>query len=94
MCKSGCKRNSSCDFLHVILVQGDVNVSDVVEENAYKCAGCENAWTNRNCVVEHMLSNHIVYFCLNCEDWITDKSKVLDKTWSLFDKAGNLRHDV
>ena len=55
--KSGCKRNSSCDFLHVTLVQGDVNVKDV-EENTYKCAGCENAWTKRNCVVEHIISNH------------------------------------
>ena len=27
------------------------------------------------------------YFCLNCDDWVKIKSKVLDENWTLFDKT-------
>ena len=92
--KMGCKRNEVCDFLHVTLTVDDVNVKGKVEDIAYKCAGCKHSWTNRTCVVQHVISNHSIYFCLNCDDWIGDKCKVLEKDWSLFDESGNLRHDV
>ena len=38
-------------------------------------------------IVEHVISDHIIYFWLNCEDWVRDKSKVLDVNWTLFDNA-------
>ena len=28
------------------------------------------------------------FFCLNCDDWIKYKTKVLDQGWTLFDEEG------
>ena len=60
----------------------------------FECAGCKSCWTNKNHVVGHKIENTQVYFCLNCEDWIKQKDKVLLFGWSLFDCNGDLRHDV
>ena len=40
----------------------------------FKCAGCIDIWEDKNCVVKHQLENGEVYFCLNCDDWIVNKS--------------------
>ena len=61
---------------------------------SYKCVSCDYEWNESNCVVKHVLKNKEVYFCLNCDDWVKDKSRVLDKGWSLFDMAGNLNQFV
>jgi hypothetical protein len=94
--KSGCKRDTSCDFLHETLAQrdGKVDSNERQEVQDYKCIGCERVWTDSRCIVEHIVSNQLVYFCLNCDDWVRDKMKVLDANWSLFDDRGNLRNDV
>ena len=42
----------------------------------------------------HIINDQWVHFCLNCDDWVKDKSKVLDENWTLFDNEGNLRYDV
>merc|ERR1712129_249754 len=77
---AGCKRGISCDFLHVTLAchDGNVNSIDKVETHDYKCVGCESSWTDKRCVINHTINNQQVYFCLNCDDWVRDKSKVLD----------------
>ena len=92
--KSGCKRGEECDFLHVTLAISDEAVTGQKELLEYKCVGCESCWTDKGFTVEYVVANQKVQFCLNCEDWIKDKSKVLDKNWSLFDQAGHLRYDV
>ena len=94
--KAGCRRGSDCDFLHVTLAQhdGKVTVESKVEETEFKCASCKDAWTDKNCVVEHKLNNHVMYLCLNCDDWIQDKTKVLDQNFTLLDERGNLRRDL
>jgi hypothetical protein len=43
---------------------------------------------------KHVIRDHIVYFCLNCDNWVKDKTKVLDNNWTMFDGSGNLRYDV
>ena len=35
-----------------------------------------------------------VLFCLNCHDWIKDKSAVFEAGWTMFDEAGFLRTDI
>ena len=46
------------------------------------------------CVIKYVISDHEVYFCLNCEDWVKDITKVLDDNWTMFDERGNLKYDV
>jgi hypothetical protein len=35
------------------------------------------------CIVEHVVSNQLVYFFLNCDDCVREKSKLLDSNWTL-----------
>ena len=93
--KSGCIIKTSCDFLHETLAKEDQNmIAEKEEPENFKCVGCKCDWSNKSCVVKHVIGDHIVYFCLNCEDWVKDKSKVLDRNWTMFDERGNLRYDV
>ena len=94
--KGGCKRNTSCDFLHVTLARNEDKPknSDAIEEIEYTCVGCNSSWTDDKFVIKYNIKNHIVNFCLNCDDWVKDKAKVLDENWTMFDNAGNLRYDV
>ena len=94
--KGRCKREDSCDFLHGTLVREDDNftVQNEIEEEQFKCVGCKTTWTEKRCVVTHIIENQTIHFCLNCEDWVKEKSKVLDATWSLFDEKGNPRMDA
>ena len=39
------------------------------------------------CIMEHAIINQIVYFYLNCDSWVRDKSKVLDANCTMFDRA-------
>ena len=41
-----------------------------------------------------MINGTELYFCLNGDDWIQQKEKVVDQEWSLFDQDGNLSHYV
>ena len=86
----GCKRQN-CAYLHGGLPAEGNNVAAKAE---FKCEGCKSIWNKGEFVVKHMIQNIQTYFCLNCEDWIKEKEKVLVSGWSLFDEAGNLRHDV
>ena len=94
--KAGCTREGFCDFLHASIPQNDEAVHSVNQEETkdFKCVGCETTWPEKRCIVTHFIQNQKVHFCLNCEDWVKDKSKVLDINWSLFDDKGNLRKDV
>ena len=94
--KSGCARKSDCDFLHVTLVHDDGKgrVNNKVEEEKFQCASCKDCWTDKRCVVAHTQNNHAMYFCLNCNDWVSNKSAVLDPNWTLLDEGGNLRTNL
>ena len=92
--KSGCRREGFCDFLHVTLAREDEIENSVAKEKTYECVGCKSNWADKRCVVGHNIHNQQVYFCLNCDDWVKVKSKVLDQDWSLYDNKGDLRHDV
>ena len=91
--KGRCNRENSSDFLHVTLVREDENFNahKEIEEEQFKCVGCNTNWTEKRCVVTHKIENETIHFCVNCEDWIKDKSKVLDAKWSLFDENEKLR---
>ena len=67
---------------------------NVTERSEYKCVSCNYTWKDEICVVEHNINNTNVFFCLNCDDWVKEKTAVLDYGWSLFDEDGFLRHDV
>ena len=94
--RNGCKRGSSCNFLHVDLANSETRLgaSDMELNEEFQCISCESQWTEKRCVVEHMIKDHVVYFCLNCEDWVQHTDEVLEAGWKLFDQAGNLRNDV
>ena len=64
------------------------------EEINFKCFGCKNIYDKKEHIVKHKYSEHEYYFCLNCDYWVKDKSKVMDENWSLYDRYGNLRTDV
>ena len=88
---TGCRRKEECHFSHdKIICSREKN--DKIK--SYKCVSCDYEWNESHCVVKHVVQNKEVYFCLNCEDWVKEKSRVLDKGWSLFDTAGNINHFV
>ena len=78
--------------MHVTLACDEQKTNN--SHKTMKCAGCKGDWDNKNHVVEHMILNRRTFFCLNCNDWIKDKKRVLEKGWTLFYEAGFLRHDV
>ena len=88
--EEGCRRKDHCKYSHDI----PENKKSTNKVNTFKCASCKHAWSQSKFVVKHELNNMQVFFCLNCEDWVQDKSKVLEDGWALFDQAGNLRYDV
>ena len=45
-------------------------------------------------VVKHEIENMQLWVCLNCDEWIQDKTKVLNQDWPLFDQNGDLQRDV
>ena len=89
--KEGCKRNN-CDYLHVTLVRDDDHTNDAHKN--FPCAGCQNCFDDRTCVVEHVVRNNRLFLCLNCDDWIQKKEEIMNNGWSLYDQFGNLRRDV
>ena len=94
--KSWCARKLNCDFLHVTLVRDDgkATIEYNVDDEEFNCVSCKDCWTDKMCVVEHTQNNHMVYFCLNCNDWVKNKSAVLDPNWALLDEGGNLRSNL
>ena len=54
----------------------------------FKCKSCKHIWEDRSCVMEHFIGNIIIFFCLNCDDWVHDKQKVLEHGWTLFNICG------
>ena len=89
----GCKRNKECDYLHVTNV--NVEVKETNDEGCeYKCAGCNSSWNDKRYLVECVIRNMNIFFCLNCNDWIKDKEAVIDQGWTLLDEAGFLRNNV
>ena len=60
----------------------------------YTCVGCKSTFEDEKCVVKHIIHNMETYFCLNCEDWIKEKTRVFDQGWTLLDQYGYLRMDI
>ena len=87
----GCTREA-CAYLHT---KGEEKVCtnlDKVEE--FKCQGCKHTWDNKIYVVEHVINQRKVFFCLNCDDWIEFKSDVFNEGWTLLNEEGFLRHGI
>ena len=82
----GCRRINYCAYSH--------NISEACAVKTYKCISCKYKWREEKFVVKHRVENMEVHFCLNCDDWVKQKSKVLDLGWSLFDQDGNLKYDL
>ena len=82
--KTGCARNLDCDFLHATLVHDDrkARMESKVDEEEFKCASCKDCWKDKRFVAEHSMNNHVMYFCLDCNDWVKNKSAVLDPNWT------------
>ena len=49
---------------------------------------------DKGCVVEHVIKNKRLFFCMNWTDWIEHKENVLTPGWTIFDKKGYLRKGV
>ena len=81
----GCRR-LDCDYLH------DANERKLASN--FKCVGCKNTWSDKMCVVEHIVQNQRVNFCLNCDDWVKYKERIFDQGWTLLDDAGFLRTGI
>ena len=84
----GCIREG-CDYQHAAFVNGEVNVY-----TNYKCVSCKDVWTDRKFVKQHMIQNHEVHFCLNCDDWVKNKQNVFEDGWTLHDADGFLRRGI
>ena len=95
--KSGCHR-VDCKYLHGHFAneENHVNLGNAKKQNSeeFECISCKCVWNDRNCVVEHVVQNMKVYFCLNCDDWVQNKTEVLQPGWNLLDEAGYLSRDV
>ena len=51
----------------------------LVVNDTFKCVSCKSEWKESNCVVEHKIEGKKLYFCLNCDDWVRHKNRVLDQ---------------
>jgi hypothetical protein len=89
----GCKRRN-CEYLHVFLAKTENEAKTKSKDYECAAAGCKNVWQDTKCVVKQNIGNGEVFLCLNCDDWIVNKSAVLNSDWTLFDQHGNLRQDV
>ena len=87
----GCKR-TECDYLHNC--DQEQNMTNNEAADNFKCEGCKYTWEEKSCVVEHVIENMKVFFCLNCDDWIQHKANVFNPGWTLFDEEGYLRHGI
>ena len=84
----GCKRGEQeCVYLHNADAKFEV-------KKQFKCESCKYSCEDKNCVVEHVIKNKKMFFCLNCDDWVKTKENVLNEGWTLFDEGGFLRTDV
>lgn len=88
---SGCKRHD-CDYLHVTLACDDGH--QIQAHKSYPCLGCKNCYEDKTCVVQNIVANTPFYLCLNCDEWIKHKDKIMTPGWSLFNQNGDLRRDV
>ena len=88
---SGCKRND-CDYLHVTRAGDDGKQTQA--HKSYLCQGCKNCYEDKTCVVQNIVSHIPFYLCLNCDEWIKHKDKIMTPGWSLFNQNGDLRRDV
>ena len=52
-----------------------VSFESKLEDTEFKCVSRKDCWTEQNLVVEHKPINHMIYFCINC-----------DQEWSLMDE--------
>ena len=78
--KNLCQRESDCDYLHDTLACKELDKIDdrgVKEIYEYPCQGCKTSWTNKNHVKVHLIGDSKIFFCLNCDGWIQNKSEVL-----------------
>ena len=57
---------------------GKERVENKVDGEKFKYASCKDCWTDKRCVVAKQ-NNHVVYFCLNCNYLVSDKSVVIDQ---------------
>ena len=85
--KDGCTREG-CLYLH----NSNNKLKNV--DQTYKCASCKDFWTNGACVVEYIIQNQKVYFCLNCDDWVKYKQDVFNTGWTLMDNDSYLRTGI
>ena len=82
--RDDCKRDTECDYLHV----------NLVNERKYQCVSCKDAWDDGSCMVEPIIQNTSTFFCLNCDEWVRNKSKVLEEGRTLLDRFGQLRMEL
>ena len=87
----GCRRHN-CEFLHDTIAKEES--VKYVKADSYQCAGCKHTWQDEKCVVKQTIENKDICLCLNCDDWIINKSEVLKSDWTLLDQRGDLRQDV
>ena len=86
-----CTREA-CVYLHTKGEEkANTNLENVEE---FECERWKHTWNNKSYVVEHMINQRKVYFCLNCDDWIEYKSEVFNEGWTLLNEEGFLRHGI
>ena len=64
------------------------------EGNRFNCIGCKSRFPEERFVKRHLIQNTETFFCLDCDDWIKDKTRVFDEDWTLLDNNGFLRMDL
>ena len=65
-----------------------------IENLSYICISCKDTWEDRSCVVEHLVQGTRAYFCPNYEEWVENKSKVIQEGWAMLGRAGLLETDL
>ena len=91
----GCTRNEACDYSHDTLAfDGQNKNAHKNESKTYACLSCKSEWKESNCVVQHIIQEKELNFCLNCEDWVKNKQNIPNEGWSLFDQDGKLNEFV
>ena len=74
--------------------KGHEDIAKTHKNSDLKCAGCKSTLESERYVVNHIIKDRNLVFCLNCDDWIQNKAEVLKSDWTLVDANGDLRRDV
>ena len=83
--KQGCTFAEKCYYLHEFIenIENRDNIDNIDNiENVFKCVSCQNTYEDENSFIKHNINNQNLYFCLNCDYFVTNKEDIYKIGWT------------